>query len=67
MGIADRIRRLFSSNRPEEEAAEREELGQPARDDLDRPGQYQSFAGAEAIEVAEDELDEFKEPRDPAP
>jgi hypothetical protein len=63
----DWLRRIFTPASREEEAAEREELGQPARDDLDRPGQYQSFAGAEAVEVAEDELDEFKEPRDPAP
>ena len=62
----DWLRRIFTPA-GEQEAAEREELGQPARDDLDRPGRYQSFAGAEAVEVAEDELDQFKAPRDPAP
>ena len=34
---------------------------------LTGPGEYESFAGAETVEVAEDELDEFKAPGDPAP
>ena len=65
--MIDWLRRLFSSGDREEEAAEREEYGLPPRNDLERPGQYESFAGAEAVQVAEDELDEFKAPGDPAP
>jgi hypothetical protein len=65
--VIDWLRRLFTSGDREEEAAEREEYGLPPRDDLERPGQYESFAGAEAVQVAEDELDEFKAPTDPAP
>jgi hypothetical protein len=65
--VIDWLRRLFSSGDREEEATEREEYGLPPRDELDRPGEYESFAGAEAVQVAEDELDEFKAPRDPAP
>jgi hypothetical protein len=67
MGIADWIRGLFSVNRPEDDAARREEYGLPARDELDQPGEYKSFSGEEGVEVAEDELDEFKAPPDPAP
>ena len=65
--MIDWLRRLFTSGDREEEAAEREEYGLPPRNDLQRPGQYESFAGAEAVQVAEDELDEFKAPGDPAP
>jgi hypothetical protein len=65
--VIDWLRRLFSSGDREEEAAEREEYGLPPRNDVERPGQYESFAGAEAVQVAEDELDEFKAPGDPAP
>ena len=65
--MIDWLRRLFTSGGREEEAAEREEYGLPPRNDLERPGQYESFAGAEAVQVAEDELDEFKAPGDPAP
>ena len=65
--MIDWLRRLFTSGDREAEAAEREEYGLPPRNDLDRPGEYESFAGAEAVEVAKDELDEFKAPSDPAP
>jgi hypothetical protein len=65
--MIDWLRRLFTSGDRDEEAAEREEYGLPPRNELERPGQYESFAGAEAVEVAEDELDEFKAPSDPAP
>jgi hypothetical protein len=65
--VIDWLRRLFTSGDREAEAAEREEYGLPPRNDLDRPGEYESFAGAEAVEVAKDELDEFKAPSDPAP
>jgi hypothetical protein len=64
--VIDWLRRLFAPG-DREDAAEREDYGLPPRNDLDRPGQYESFAGAEAVEVAEDELDEFKAPSDPAP
>ena len=65
--MIDWLRRLFTSGDREAEAAERKEYGLPPRNDLDRPGEYESFAGAEAVEVAKDELDEFKAPSDPAP
>lgn len=65
--VIDWLRRLFTSGDREVEAAEREEYGLPPRNDLDRPGEYESFAGAEAVEVAKDELGEFKAPSDPAP
>jgi hypothetical protein len=65
--VIDWLRRFLTSRDREGDAAEREEYGLPPRNDLDRPGQYESFAGAEAVEVANDELDEFKAPSDPAP
>ena len=65
--MIDWLRRLFTSRDREGDAAEREEYGLPPRNELERPGQYESFAGAEAVQVAEDELDEFKAPSDPAP
>jgi hypothetical protein len=65
--VIDWLRRLFNSGDREGEAAEREEDGLLPRNELDRPGEYESFAGAEAVQVAEDELDEFKAPSDPAP
>jgi hypothetical protein len=65
--VIDWLRRFFTSRDREGDADEREEYGLPSRNDLDRPGQYESFAGAEAVEVAKDELDEFKAPSDPAP
>jgi hypothetical protein len=68
VGLGDWIRRLLSSTRADDEAAEREEYGTPDRGqaelERDRRG---SFAGAEAAQAAEDELAEFKPPRDPAP
>ena len=67
VGVGNWIRSLFSSSRPDEEAAERE-YGLPDRDELalerDRSG---PFAESEAAEAASAELDEFKAPRDPAP
>jgi hypothetical protein len=65
--VIDWLRRLFTSRDSEGDAAEREEYGLPPRNDLDRPGEYESFAGADAVQVAKDELDEFKAPSDPAP
>jgi hypothetical protein len=66
--VIDWLRRLFTSRDREGDADEREEYGLPPRNDLDQPGEYESFAGgAEAVQVAKDELDEFKAPSDPAP
>jgi hypothetical protein len=68
VGIGDWIRRLFSSSPAEDQAAEREEYGLPARDEIEHERtRLGSFAGAEAAEAAEEELGEFKAPRDPAP
>jgi hypothetical protein len=68
VGLGDWIRRLFSSNEAEEEAVEREEYGLPDRRDRETErGRLGSFAGSEAADAADDELDEFKAPRDPAP
>ncbi len=62
------IRRLFSSAGVDDEAAQREEYGIPDRGGVelerDRRG---PFAGAEGAQAAEDELEEFKAPRDQAP
>jgi hypothetical protein len=68
MGFGQWLRGLFSSNQGEEDAAEHEEYGLP--DGIDREserGRLGSFAGSEATAAADDELDEFKAPRDPAP
>jgi hypothetical protein len=68
MGFGDWIRKLFSSNEAEEEAAQREEYATPDRVDREtQRGRLGSFAGAEASEAADDELDELKAPRDQAP
>jgi hypothetical protein len=68
VGLGDRIRRLFSSTSPDEEAAEREEYGAADRGEAelerDRRG---SFAVSEGAQAAEEELGELKAPRDPAP
>jgi hypothetical protein len=68
VGLGDWIRKLFSSNEGEEEAAQQEEYGTPDRIDREtQRGRLGSFAGAEASEAADDELDELKAPPDPAP
>jgi len=68
VGFLNWLRRLFSSSGADDEAARREEYGLPDRGEVelerDRLG---SFAGDEAARAAEDELDELKAPRDPAP
>jgi hypothetical protein len=67
VGFGNWIRRLFSFSGADDEAVEREEYGLPDRGEAelerDRLG---SFASAEATQAAEDELDEFKAPPDPA-
>jgi hypothetical protein len=68
MGLRNWIRSLFSPNGPDDEAAEREEYGLPDRGEVELgPGRSTSFAVAEGAQVAEDDLDEFKAPPDPAP
>lgn len=59
------IRRLFSAGSAEDEAAEREEYGAPEGPESEPERSF--FAGYEAEEAAEEELDEFKPPADPAP
>ena len=67
MGVWNFIRKLFSSGGSEEKAAQHEEYGILDRaHERDRTG-LSSFADAESAEAAEDELDEFKAPRDSAP
>jgi hypothetical protein len=64
------LRRLFSSGEREDQAAEREEYDVPAPDEVERAREttFGSFyAGTEGTEAAEEELDEFKPPNDPAP
>jgi hypothetical protein len=63
------IRRLFSSSRPDEEAAEREEYGlpDPAESDHTRARSGSSFADMETRQAMDDELDALKAPPDRAP
>jgi hypothetical protein len=62
------VRRLFFSTGVEDEAAERGEYGIPdqAQMELERD-RFGSFAEGEGTRAAEEELEEFKPPRDPAP
>jgi hypothetical protein len=68
VAVLGRIRSWFSSFGAGDEAADREEYGTPDRGEAelerDRSG---SFAEREGAELAQDELDEFRPPRDPAP
>jgi hypothetical protein len=68
VGFGRWIRRLFSSGGVDDEAAEREEYGIPDRGrvELERD-RDRSFAESEAAQAAEEELEEFKPPRDQAP
>jgi hypothetical protein len=68
VGFGKWFRRLFTSTGRDDEAAEREEYGSPDRGsvELQREG-LGSFAGNEAAGAAEEELEEFKPPRDQAP
>ena len=78
MGLLDRIRDLFSSSPRvrvgrDEEAAEREEYGlpDPGEAELRAPGADiigpDRFAGAEAAEIAEADVEATRRPADPAP
>jgi hypothetical protein len=52
----------------DDEAAERAEYGSPDRGEADLERErLRSFAGSETTQTAEDELDELRSPRDPAP
>jgi hypothetical protein len=62
------IRKLFSSGGAGDRAAQGEEYGLRDRGEAElEQDRFGTFAGAEATEAAEDDLDEFKAPRDPAP
>lgn len=66
MSIRDRLSKLFSGGRAEDEAAEREEyhLGEPADAELERERFRTPFPGAETAESGERD-DEFRPPREP--
>ncbi|HEU4977741.1 MAG TPA: hypothetical protein VFT42_02490 [Solirubrobacteraceae bacterium] len=61
------LSKIFSSRRGDDEAAEREEygLGDPGEQELRGMQFGPGLAGAETVEAAERELDEFKAPKDP--
>jgi hypothetical protein len=63
------LRRLFSAASADDEAADLDEYGLTNREQRQRGASgFGSFAaGAEEAEAAEEELDEFKPPPDPAP
>ena len=68
VGVGNWIRGLFSSGRADDEAAEGEEYGVADRGEHDSErARFGTVADAEATEAAEEGLDEFKPPRDPAP
>jgi hypothetical protein len=71
MAFLNWLRRSFSSGSPEEEAAEREEYGGQVVDrgeaEIRRELYGGQLAAAEGAELAEDELETFERPRDPAP
>src|SRR6188472_4073339 len=68
VGIASWLRRLFSATEPEDEAAKRDEYGTSDRGQMKlERDRFGSFAEGEGTRAAEDELEEFEPPRDPAP
>jgi hypothetical protein len=68
VSIGSWLRRVFSATGSDDEAAERAEYGTPdhGQTELDRD-RFGSFAESEGAQVAEQELEEFERPRDPAP
>ncbi len=68
VGFGNWLRKLISPVRIDDEAAEREEYGIPDRGEvaLERD-RFGSFARTEGTEAAEEDLEEFKLPEDPAP
>jgi hypothetical protein len=75
MGLGDWFRRLFSpsptSRSPEDDAILREEYGGGASESSEPggvvAGGVSGLAGLEDAEAAEEDLDQFEPPRDPAP
>jgi hypothetical protein len=68
MGLGNWLRRLFSSTGAEEETAEREEYSIPDRGQMElERDRFGSFAEGEGARAAEEELEEFKPPRDQSP
>ena len=62
------IRGLFSPVRPDDEAAEREELGLGERDVTGlEPDSWRTLATAEGDELASREIEAFEQPPDPNP
>ena len=68
MSLTSWIRGLFSSVGPDDEAAEREELGLEGRDEtgLD-PDSSRGLATAESDELARRDVEAFERPPDPNP
>lgn len=68
MRLLRRLSRLFFPPSPDDEAAEREEYGRvyETEQQLER-ARYGRYAGTPAADAAEEDLDEFKRPPDPAP
>jgi hypothetical protein len=68
VAVLSRIRSWFSSFGAGDEAADREEYGTPDRGEAELERDLSgSFAEREGAELAQDELDELRPPRDPAP
>ena len=68
VGIGSWLRRLLSATGSEDEAAERHEYGTPDRGQMElERDRFGSFAEGEGTRAAEEELEEFKPPPDPAP
>ena len=68
MGLGNWLRRLFSSTGAQDETAERAEYGIPDRGQMElERDRFGSFAENEGARAAEEELEEFKPPRDHAP
>jgi hypothetical protein len=66
MGLWDRLKSFGSSR--DDEAAEREEFGGPDRGEAElRSPERSARYGSPAAQVAEDDLEEFEAPKDPAP
>jgi hypothetical protein len=67
-GLGNWLRRLFSSTGAQDETAERAEYGIPDRGQMElERDRFGSFAENEGARAAEEELEEFKPPRDQAP
>jgi hypothetical protein len=68
VGIGGWLRRLLSATGLEDEAAERVEYDTPDRGHMElERDRFGSVAEGQGTRAAEEELEEFKPPRDPAP